>query len=95
MCEPTVILLSPIGRARSEKLSVLERSANRKVRTVLLIDNTKPKADYILSLVALTIRRQFPASEIIERRKPHQATAAPFLDDLAGKVDLAVTALAD
>ena len=79
MGDPTVTLVSPVGKPRLERRIEVRFPTDLNDKTVVLIDNTKPKADFLLDLAAQVIAESFPGVRILKRRKPHQAAPAPFL----------------
>ncbi|MBI2854341.1 MAG: hypothetical protein HYX87_05395 [Chloroflexi bacterium] len=96
MCEAAVTLVNPVGHPRNEDpIKEVAWPVDLSHKTVILIDNTKPKADLILELFAGAIQEHFPGVRVIHRRKSGAVSPAPFLHELNGMADLAINAVAD
>jgi hypothetical protein len=70
------------------------RGANLTAKRIGLLDNSKPNADKFLEYVGELLKKQFPAIELLPRRKMTR-TEADCLQELSDNCDLVVSAFAD
>jgi hypothetical protein len=90
-----VELLSPIGVVRKREHPLAGRPSSLEGKVVGFLDNHKFSVEEFFARLEPGLRAQVRLAEVVRRRKPSTSEPAPFLDDLAERCDVVVTALAD
>lgn len=89
-----VRVINPVGTVASLDKALATRPGTIEGMTVALLDNNKPGATPLLHGIAEALKKEGVA-ESLYRRKSHPAGPSPYVADLAGRVQLAISAVGD
>lgn len=88
-------VVNPEGRRRqSAPDTLIVRPKTISGAVVGLLDNNKPGAAELFDGLGPRLR-ELGAADTVIRRKAHPAGPSPYLAEVAGRVDVAVSALGD
>lgn len=90
----SVMIVNPQGVRLVQHKSLAARPASVAGLTVGLLDNNKPAADVLLKSIGAALV-ELGAAGVVYRQKSHPAGPSPYIEELAGSVDVAVSALGD
>jgi hypothetical protein len=94
-----MIVLSPEGKARTSatRVAALPRFADLRGKTIGILDNSKPNADYLAQRLAALLKERQGVDKVIARRKISAQAGAPkeYLDELAAQADFVLCGLGD
>lgn len=87
----TIQILSPVGELNSPMGTLAERPKSLEGLRIGLLDNGKEFSDLVLGGLAEILQNHFKTS--IQRfwRKGYPAKLAPFLSEMAGETDVAIS----
>ena len=90
-------VLSPLGVASSEALTVAPLPLDLAGRTVGFLDNTKSNFDRLAAELGGLLAERYAVRAVVHRRKPNASTPAPaeLIGELAKTCDLVFAGSAD
>ncbi len=90
-------VLSPVGAASPDTLTVPPLPSGLAGRTVGFLDNTKANFDRLTGEMAGLLRQRFGLREVVYRRKANASTPAPpaLIAELARTCDVVFAGSAD
>ena len=87
--------IDPTAGGGKETVLLAARPTDLSGKVVGLLDNTKEQADIILQTVGEALCERYGVETLIIRRKEHYSkpAATEIIDEMAGKVDVAIAGL--
>ena len=89
-----MLIVNPEGARSTAERSLTPRPASLQGAVVGLLDNNKPGAKEIFDGLMPNLR-ELGVADFVYRRKVHPAGPNPHVVELAGRVDVAISALGD
>lgn len=91
------VILDPTDERTPQRLEAAARLPSLKGKTVGLLDISKPKGNHFLDRVETVLRERYGVAEVHRFMKPTFTKPAPrdLRDEIAGKCDAVIEALAD
>jgi hypothetical protein len=90
-------VLSPLGLAASDVLTVPALPVDLAGRTVGFLDNTKANFDRLAGEIGGLLRQRYGVKAVVQRKKPNASTPAPvaLIAELAKECDVVFAGSAD
>ena len=87
----TIQILTPVGESSYPMGELAERAKSLAGLHIGLLDNGKEFSNIVLERLAEGLQSRFPTSVLRFWRKGYPAKLAPFLPEMAGETDVAVS----
>ncbi|HEV3483513.1 MAG TPA: hypothetical protein VGR97_14440 [Candidatus Acidoferrales bacterium] len=84
-------VLSPVGESNSPTGKLAERPKSLESLRIGLLDNGKEFSDLVFNGLAEILQERFKTSILRFWRKGYPAKLAPFLPEMAGETDVAIS----
>ena len=87
--------IDPTVKKQRARIAQAPRPMDLANRVVGLLDNTKEQGGQILEEVAAALQRDYGVARVVLRKKEYfsRPASAELLDEIAGEVDVVVSAL--
>jgi hypothetical protein len=92
-----ILLVAPDAPVEEAAQLTADRKLDAAGIRLGVLDNSKGNADHLLNFIVEGVKREFPVTSVVMRRKPSSSRPAvdEILDELAREADLVVSAMAD